>query len=200
MLAVRHLRTILSLILTNSEVRKLLSDFSVIGRDILAKGASKVAESLRPGQEELSRVDEAAPQDEFITKGGRKVGPGETPVLEGKVPGTDTVVEHHPRADDATVTTGDGSQKSGQQIVGEGRAAVDDVKGNAKDTASQVRNIAQEKADQARQQGCVVFSDPSCVLIYFSRNVEGLGPDTSSSETEGKKRGFKERIRGYAVC
>lgn len=180
--AVRHLRTILSLILTNSEVRKLLSDFSVIGRDILAKGASKVAESLRPGQEELSRVDEAAPQDEFITKGGRKVGSSETPVLEGKVPGTDTVVEHHPRADDATVTTGDGTQKSGKEIVGEGRAAVDDVKDNAKDTAFQARDVAQEKADQARQQG----------------NVEGAAPDTSSSETEGKKRGFKERIRNYA--
>jgi hypothetical protein len=159
LLAVRHLRTILSLILTNSEVRKLLSDFSVIGRDILAKGASKVAESLRPGEEELSRVDEAAPQDEFITKGGHKAGPSETPVPEVKVPGTDAVVEHHPRADDATVTTGDGSQISGKQIAGEGRAAVDDVKDNAKDKVSQAQNTVQEKADQARQQGCVVFSD-----------------------------------------
>jgi hypothetical protein len=180
--AVRHLRTILSLILTNSEVRKLLSDFSVIGRDILAKGASKVAESLRPGEEELSRVDEAAPQDEFITKGGHKAGPSETPVPEVKVPGTDAVVEHHPRADDATVTTGDGSQISGKQIAGEGRAAVADVKDNAKDKVSQAQNTVQEKADQARQQG----------------SVEGAGPDTSSSENEGKKRGLKERIRGYA--
>ncbi|KAG2338803.1 hypothetical protein BDR05DRAFT_951623 [Suillus weaverae] len=180
--AVRHLRTILSLILTNSEVRKLLSDFSVIGRDILAKGVSKVAESLRPGKEELAHVDEAAPQDEFVTEGGRKVGPSETPVLQAKVPGTDTVVEHHPRVDDVTVTTGDGSQKSGKQIVGEGRAAAADVKDNAKDTAFQAQDTAQEKADQARQQG----------------NVEGAGPDTSSSETEKKKRGLKERIRGYA--
>ncbi|KAG2367086.1 hypothetical protein BDR07DRAFT_1272922 [Suillus spraguei] len=180
--AVRHLRTILSLILTNSEVRKLLSDFSIIGRDILAKGASKVAESLRPGEEELAHIDEAAPQDEFVTKGGRKSGPSETPVLEAKIPGTDTVVERHPRAGDATVTTGDGSQKSGKQIVGEGRAAVDDVKDDAKDKVSQAQDTAQEKADQARQQG----------------NVESAGPDTSSSETGEKKRGLKERIRGYA--
>jgi hypothetical protein len=41
-LAVRHLRTILSLVLTNSEVRKLLSDFSLIGRDLLTRGASKL--------------------------------------------------------------------------------------------------------------------------------------------------------------
>jgi hypothetical protein len=43
--AVRHLRTILSLILTNSEVRELLSDFSLIGRDLLARGASNPADS-----------------------------------------------------------------------------------------------------------------------------------------------------------
>ncbi|KAG2357603.1 hypothetical protein BDR07DRAFT_1473435 [Suillus spraguei] len=139
--AVCHLRTILSLILTKFEVRKLLSDFSIIGRDILAKEASKVAESLRPGEEELAHIDEAVPQDD------------ETPVLEAKIPGTDTVVERHPRADNATVTTGGGSQKSGKQIVGEGCAAVDDVKDDAKDKVSQAQDTAQEKADQARQQG-----------------------------------------------
>lgn len=155
---------------------------------------------MRPGEEELARVDEAAPQDEFVTKGERKVGPGETPVLEAKVPATDTVVAHDPRVDDVTVTTGDSSQKSGKQIVGEGRATVDNVKDNAKDKASQAQDIAQEKVNQARQQGCVVLPDPGRVLIHLSSSVEGAGPDTSSSETEGKKRGFKERIRGYAVC
>ncbi|KAG0701989.1 hypothetical protein DFH29DRAFT_924101 [Suillus ampliporus] len=169
--AVRHLRTILSLILTNSEVRKLLSDFSVVGRDILAKGASKAAEMLRPGEEELARVDEAGPQDEFVSKDGRKVGPGETPVLQAKVPGTSAVVEQHPRADDAKVTTGEGEQKSGKQLVGEGRGAVEGVKGDA-----------EEKASQALQQ----------------RNLEGVSSDHSSSDTEGKKRGIKERFRGYA--
>ncbi|KAG1854482.1 hypothetical protein DFJ58DRAFT_727914 [Suillus subalutaceus] len=178
-IAVRHLRTILSLILTNSEVRKLLSDFSVIGRDLLAKGASKVAESLRPGEEELSRIDEAAPQDEFVTKNGRKAGPSETPVLEAKVPGTDTVVEHHPRDDDATVTTGDGSQKSGKQIVGEGRAVVDDVKDNAKDKASQALDTAQEKADKAR-------------------TWKALDPTLHLQKPRGKNGGFRERIRNYA--
>lgn len=44
--AIRHLlRTILSLILTNSEARKLLPDFSLIGRDLLARGASKAADA-----------------------------------------------------------------------------------------------------------------------------------------------------------
>ncbi|KAG2072936.1 hypothetical protein BDR04DRAFT_1095721 [Suillus decipiens] len=161
--AVRHLRTILSLILTNSEVRKLVSDFSIIGRDILARSA----ESLRPAEEELAHIDEAAPQDEFVTKGGRKASPSEIPVLEAKIPGTDTVVERHPRADNVT--------KSRKQIAGEGRAAVDDVKDDA--SVSQAQDTAQEKADQARQQG----------------NVEGAGPDNSSSETGGNRRHFSQQ-------
>lgn len=78
--AVQHLRTLLSLIFTNSEVRKLLSDFAVIGRDLLARGAVKVAEATRPDQERLRQVDESAPNDQFITEGGRVAGPNETPV------------------------------------------------------------------------------------------------------------------------
>lgn len=78
--AVTHLRTLLSLILTNAEVRKLLSDFSVIGRDLLARGASKVAESARPDEEELRQVNDSAPNDRFVTEGGRHAGPDETPV------------------------------------------------------------------------------------------------------------------------
>jgi hypothetical protein len=53
--AAKHLRTLLSLVATNSEARKLLSDFSLIGRDLLSKGASKAAEGLAPDQERLHR-------------------------------------------------------------------------------------------------------------------------------------------------
>ena len=78
--AVGHLRTLLSLILTNAEVRKLLSDFSVIGRDLFARGAMKVAEQARPNEERLRTVDDSAPNDTFHTEGGRTAGPNETPV------------------------------------------------------------------------------------------------------------------------
>ncbi|KAH7919183.1 hypothetical protein BV22DRAFT_1108163 [Leucogyrophana mollusca] len=183
--AVRHLRTILSLVMTNSEVRKLLSDFSIIGRDLLAKGASKAAEGLRPDEEALARVNEPAPQDEFITKGGRKVGPDETPVLEAKLPGTDTTVEQHPHADDAKVTTGDGEEKSGSQAIGEGRGAMQNVQDRARETKEEAKDqayqSAHQQAGQAKEQG----------------NLEGVGPDYSSEDTESKKQGFKERMRGY---
>jgi hypothetical protein len=78
--AAAHLRTLLSLILTNAEVRKLLSDFSVIGRDLFARGAMKAAEKARPDEERLRTVDDSAPSDTFYTEGGRKAGPNETPV------------------------------------------------------------------------------------------------------------------------
>lgn len=78
--AVAHLRTLLSLILTNAEVRKLLSDFSVIGRDLFARGAMKAAEKARPDEDRLRNVDDSAPNDTFYTEGGREAGPNETPV------------------------------------------------------------------------------------------------------------------------
>ena len=78
--AVAHLRTLLSLIFTNAEVRKLFSDFGVIGRDLFARGAMKAAEKARPSEERLRTVDDAGPNDTFHTEGGRKVGPNETPV------------------------------------------------------------------------------------------------------------------------
>ena len=150
-LAVRHLRTILSLVLTNSEVRKLLSDFSLIGRDLLARGASKAADSLRPDQEALAHVDDSAPQDQFITEGGRKVGPTETPVPEAKV--LDHTVTQHPKDDlgaGATVKTANGEVKSGQQMYEEGQSQAQGVKANGV-------GAAQEQIDDIQQYG---FSIP----------------------------------------
>ena len=44
------------LVLTNSGGRKLLSDFPLVGRDHLARGASNTADCLHPDQEALARV------------------------------------------------------------------------------------------------------------------------------------------------
>jgi len=81
--AARHLRTLGDLIATNSEVRKILSDFSVIGRDILARTASHAAESVRPDQDALTKVDRPAPLDQFEAAGSRQAGSNGSP--EGQV-------------------------------------------------------------------------------------------------------------------
>ncbi|KAJ7753393.1 hypothetical protein DFH07DRAFT_886813 [Mycena maculata] len=63
--AAHHLRTLTSLVLTNAEMRKLLTDAVTLGRDLLAKGAAKAAESVAPDPEALRRADDPAPQDQF---------------------------------------------------------------------------------------------------------------------------------------
>ncbi|KIK67849.1 hypothetical protein GYMLUDRAFT_36633 [Collybiopsis luxurians FD-317 M1] len=57
--AAHSIRTLVHLLLTNSEARKLISDFSVVGRDLLARGLGKASEGLRPDEEKLRMVDEA---------------------------------------------------------------------------------------------------------------------------------------------
>lgn len=63
--ALDHLRTLFQLLLTNSEVRKLLSDLQLIGRAMFADAASTVADRARPPQEALDQVDEATPTNKF---------------------------------------------------------------------------------------------------------------------------------------
>ncbi|KAL5482543.1 hypothetical protein ACEPAI_9137 [Sanghuangporus weigelae] len=60
-----HLRTLLKLLISNSETRKLLSDAKILGRDIFADAATNVAERSRPKKEDVENVDQAAPSHEF---------------------------------------------------------------------------------------------------------------------------------------
>jgi len=140
-LAVKHLRTLLTLILTNSEVRKLLSDFSVIGRDLLSRGASKLAVAIAPSDEQLRNVDQSAPHDQFITTGGRVAGPNETPVLEARIPGTERSLEMHPKESQARMNA-DGTQRP----IGEVRDQTLSEYEQAKSEAEPLGNKAATKA------------------------------------------------------
>ncbi|KAG5350862.1 hypothetical protein C0989_009009 [Termitomyces sp. Mn162] len=125
--AIRHLRTLLSLVLTNSEVRKLLSDFSLIGRDLLSTTLQKASSQIAPTRDELARVNEPGPENQFITEGGRPIGQGETPVLEARVPGTDATIKEG--GGKARVKGEDGEEKG----VGEIRETLHDEKQKAKE-------------------------------------------------------------------
>ncbi|CAG8625632.1 17243_t:CDS:10, partial [Acaulospora colombiana] len=57
--AVQHLRTLAQLLLTNSEARKLVQDFTLIGRDMFARGASAAAERARPDAERMAKADDS---------------------------------------------------------------------------------------------------------------------------------------------
>lgn len=68
--AVEHLKTVAKLVFTNSEVRKLLSDITVLGRDVAADAAVKAAEVARPDEESLRKADEPAPDSQWIAPDG----------------------------------------------------------------------------------------------------------------------------------
>jgi hypothetical protein len=67
--------------------------FSVIGVNLLSKGATHLVQKIAPTGEQLRNVDRSASDDEFFTAGGRPAGPKETPVLELSVPGTNKNVQ-----------------------------------------------------------------------------------------------------------
>ncbi|KAK7458027.1 hypothetical protein VKT23_009935 [Stygiomarasmius scandens] len=66
--AATHIRTLLHLLLTNSEARKLVSDLSLVGRDLLSRGLSKAALGIAPDEEKMREIDEAHHGEEFISK------------------------------------------------------------------------------------------------------------------------------------
>jgi hypothetical protein len=84
--AAAHLRTLITLFITNSEARKLVSDLGTIGRDVFASGAAKVAEKVKPDQEALDKVDQEAPSKEWIGPDGKRLGTNDTPELQLKGP------------------------------------------------------------------------------------------------------------------
>lgn len=168
--AVEHLRTLLHLVLTNSEVRKLLTDFSLIGRDLLAKGASKAAGHIAPSEEQMANVDEAAPSDRFES-GGQTFGPNDTPVLQENIPGTDHTFRSHPK-EGAAVHTADGQVKDYDQLKTEGQSM-------ANDTANQAADVGRSHAEDV--QG----------------NVDNV-PDEEKGDAA--KSTLKDKLRGFRVC
>lgn len=127
--AARHLRTLANLIATNREVRKILADFSVIGRDILASAATQVAHTVRPTQEAISNVDRPAPSDQFETAGGKQVGPDETPVAEIPIPSANGAVRHHPH--EGVEVERDGQILDASQAADEAQGRAQEVAGEA---------------------------------------------------------------------
>ncbi|KAI1788073.1 hypothetical protein LXA43DRAFT_974992 [Ganoderma leucocontextum] len=178
--AVQHLRTLLSLVMTNAEVRKLLADFSIIGRDILARTAGKVVDTVRPDGERLRLVDEAAPPNQWVSEGGRIVGPDETPVLEASIPETGTTVAQHPREElgtGAKVTREDGQEQSGAEAIGE------------------VQQRANGAAGKARVQTFPAIGERQAEELDDA--VDGEPRPEDREDAEAKKSGLMNKLREY---
>ncbi|KAF8813294.1 hypothetical protein BYT27DRAFT_7239437 [Phlegmacium glaucopus] len=162
----QYLRTLLSIILTNSEVRGLFFDFSVIGADLLSKGAAHLARRIAPTDEQLRNVDQSAPDDEFITAGGRPAAPGEMPVSELSVPSTSKTLQGHPKENEARIVDADGTKEG----VGEASQQAQEQYSELKDPAGQIGAEADHK-------------------------VKDYADTDSPQEAEEKKIGMREKMR-----
>ncbi|CAG8031294.1 unnamed protein product [Penicillium salamii] len=58
--AAEGLKTLGTLMITNGEFRKLLSDAATLGKDIAADASQKAANQVRPSEEDLAQIDQAA--------------------------------------------------------------------------------------------------------------------------------------------
>ncbi|QRV89055.1 hypothetical protein RhiJN_17073 [Ceratobasidium sp. AG-Ba] len=168
--AVKHLRTLLTLFATNSEARKLVSDFGLIGRDLFARGAAKAVETARPNPEQLAHVDDAAPSDQWKSADGKIVGPNETPVLQVKNPVGGGDIQHHPH-EGTSVGYNDGTRK--------------DVAGAQADAEAK-KNEALAKKDQLAAEADAHRADAQA-------RVEGA-PDEEKGEVA--KKSLREKIMG----
>jgi hypothetical protein len=194
--AVRHLRTLLTLVLTNSEARKLLSDFSVIGRDLLAKGASKAASNIAPPEDRLATVDHTAPNDQFITEGGRIAGPNEKPVLEGKIPFTNKTVKRHPDDEDFKLRHPTGEEQNVGEIREAGREQFESVQDEARRRAGG----AMEDRDATRHHASAAVDKGKAHAKEALRTGDAHASDVRESsdpeaELDAKKRGMMGRMK-----
>jgi Family of unknown function (DUF5923) len=211
--AVQHLRTLLSLILTNSEVRKLLSDFSTIGRDLLSITAQKAATLIAPDADKLSHVNEPGPKDQFVTEGGRTAGKHETPVPEARVPGTDATLKHHPRQDDDVMLRGENGR---ERPVGEmARKGKDAVQGEYEaqksaggpvdqDRAKEAGSGVTDRADVDNGNARGIIGDERVDKV--KKEAKGAHADVKEhqesgeeEEAEAKKQGLFDRMKGFRV-
>ncbi|TFK64315.1 hypothetical protein BDN72DRAFT_846705 [Pluteus cervinus] len=169
--AAEHLRTLLTLILTNSEVRKLLSDFSLIGRDLLARSAAKAAGIISPDEEAMRDIDKAAPSDTFHTSEGRTAGPEETPVLEARLPGTDAKVQQHPREDQPIMQGEDGERMDLSQVRDNGQTFKDEAKQHVAGEGQALREEAADATERARDGDDVALEDKKGGLMDRVRGI-----------------------------
>lgn len=161
----------MTLFFTNSEVRKLLNDFSLIGRDLLAKGAVKAAQTVGPSAEEMRTVDQTAPKDQFITEGGRPAGPGEKPILEQQIPGTGRTFRQDPDHE-ARIRHPGGQEQSLGSAYNEAYEQKEHLKTSAFQQAGQFAHQAPYEAE-AHAHDVLDSDDPEDAATEKKQGIKG---------------------------
>lgn len=156
--------------MTNSEARKLLSDFSVIGRDLLSKTAAKAAETMAPSEEALRRADDPEQSNRFINEDGRPTDAAGSSTLQVPLPGTSAAVTR-------------GADGDTRLINGETSYGPDDVRERGRDVAGKSVETGRQAASAGRRNVEDIRSSEAPV-----------------QEAQSKKAGLMDRMKGVTVC
>ncbi|KAL0249814.1 hypothetical protein I308_103116 [Cryptococcus tetragattii IND107] len=192
--AASHIRVLITLFLTNSEARKLLKDFGIVGRDIFATAATKAADKARPSQEQLDSVDQEAPSHEWIGADGKKLGPNETPDLQIKGPGG-TQARYHPRDDprDAQLIDDKGNSRTAGQAYDQAQEANADAQSKAQD----LKSSASENKEPVKQQARSHAQD--IVKGAASDKRDAANAQANQNLPDPNDEGNQQRARGKAA-
>ncbi|KAF2733589.1 hypothetical protein EJ04DRAFT_513090 [Polyplosphaeria fusca] len=155
--ALEGLRTLGTLILTNGQFRKLLSDASILLRDIAGDAALNTAELVKPSAEQLQQIDAAADDNTWHEKPDLSKGSLQNQI-KAKSPfskkdvdqaaGDVTAAAHPDGSRDPADAAGLAAQEQQEGIPAglDAKAAI----GQAKQSASE--NIPEEDKDRVKEQ------------------------------------------------
>ncbi|KAK4689510.1 hypothetical protein P7C73_g600, partial [Tremellales sp. Uapishka_1] len=208
--AAAHLRVLATLFITNSEARKLFSDLGIIGRDIFATGAAKVAEKARPDQSQLDQVDKEAPSGEWIGADGQKHGKNETPELQLKGPGG-SQIRYNPKdaPGNAKTIDQDGNERTASEAKEEAKSAAQEKKQQAQDAKESAKSQAKDHANDMNNN-----RDPNASFSeqkdQLASRAQDKAPDVDGDDAKGQAKGklndlkskipdeHKEKVKGAA--
>ncbi|KAF2011431.1 hypothetical protein BU24DRAFT_426515 [Aaosphaeria arxii CBS 175.79] len=155
--ALEGLRTLGTLVISNGQFRKLLSDASILLRDIAGDAATNTANKVRPNEEQLSQIDRPAEDNTWheapdLSKGNLQnqlkqsipFGKGDAKQAAGDINQAAHPTGSRDPADTADLLARE-QQQGTQQGLNAQAAAV-----QAKESISQ--NIPEEDKDRARRQ------------------------------------------------
>lgn len=174
--AAKQLRVLATLFLTNGEVRKLVQDFGVIGRDMFATAAEKASRAARPNQEQLSQVDQPAAKNTWIGADGQQLGLNETPHL-GATAADGSKVRYNPKDDPSQAQY---ISKDGQTTTaGEAYNQYQDTKQQAAQGIQQAgqQGLAAAQQQQGVQQTGVQPGETNSAFVQASQGQVGSLPN-----------------------
>ncbi|RXK41203.1 hypothetical protein M231_01608 [Tremella mesenterica] len=198
--AAQHLRVLITLFLTNSEARKIISDFGIIARDLFATGAANVAQQVRPTDEQKEKLDHEAPSKQWIGPDGKPVGANTTPELQLKGP-NGAEIRYHPKdsPSDAKVTDTSGQTRSAGQAYDQAQQAKSDLQNKAADVKESAKQQASSHADDLASS-----RDPNAPLTEQRDQIKGranekadgtdINQDQAKDKAKAKVNELKNKI------